>query len=192
MINNLKTKNNSLKDKNIPSLTFFQKLKMLISSPNNFFDIIFKSEHSLKPSIRFYLIIQAVVFFIGLLPFLFLNPGSVVWSFFLYIISFLIGIALFFLILLVYHLVVRLWGGANGYFRTFQAFIYGMAPALLLGWLPLINILMVFYSIYLTITGLVKLHQMPKSRAIAAYFTPVIITFLLVILFAVTGLIISF
>lgn len=52
------------------------------------------------------------------------------------------------------HLWVWILGGRNGIFQTMKAFIYGVTPSLVLGWIPLASILFAIWSFILCIIGI--------------------------------------
>lgn len=157
----------------------FKKLKMIILRPNDFFEYAF-SEKSLLDSIIFYFIIQIAVFPFGLLAFLALSrQGTLGMLTFVFMIGTILSIFLFFLLIGAYHLIIKFLGGAGSYIRTYQSFLYGTAPALLLGWFPLLNLLAYAYSIYVTIIGISRLHTISAKRATLAYFIPLILMIVL-------------
>lgn len=66
------------------------------------------------------------------------------------------------------HIWVCLFGGRNGLVQTIKAVIYGETPALLLGWIPIVNYIAMIWSIILGIIGLRQLHGLPTGKAVLA------------------------
>lgn len=165
----------------INGLTFWEKIRYITISPERFFDLI-EREIDIKKSIIYYFLIQLMVLPLGIIVSVLLNPGNTILSIFTYILAIIVGMGIYFLILLLYHLIMPWFGGHQGMIRTFQALIYGSTPAFLLSWIPFINILAAFYSIYLSILGLIRLQQMETWKAIVAYFIPGILAFTLALI----------
>ncbi|MGC9435389.1 MAG: YIP1 family protein [Methanomicrobiales archaeon] len=82
------------------------------------------------------------------------------------------------------HIFVYIVGGRKGIGQTIKALAYAETPALLLGWIPVINIIGGIWAFVLTILGIRELHEISTSRAIIAVILPLIIVFVLVTLFA--------
>jgi hypothetical protein len=76
---------------------------------------------------------------------------------------------------LIIHIFVYLFGGRQGIEQTLKANMYAVTPSLLLGWIPLINIIAGFWALVLTIIGIRELQKMSTGRAIAAVLTPIIL-----------------
>ena len=163
-------------------LSFWQKIKNVIVNPKEFFDLI-QQEVEVKEVIIYYILLQLLILPLGIIASLLIGAGETAASTILmYGMGISLGAVVFFIILLIYNLIVSWFGGKQGYQRTFQAFIYGTTPGVLLSWIPIVNIIASIYSIYLTIVGLIKLQQMESSKAIWAYFLPLIILFAITLL----------
>ena len=76
---------------------------------------------------------------------------------------------------LVTHLFVWILGGNAGYKQTLKSYLYSSTPALLLGWIPWINIIAMIWSFILNIVGISELQKISKARAFLAIVLPVII-----------------
>ncbi len=87
------------------------------------------------------------------------------------------------------HIFVYLFGGRKGYMQTLKAFAYGQTPSLLLGWIPIIGIIGVIWSIVLWIIGVRELHEMTTGRAAAAVIVAGVIVLILIIIVAAALLI---
>ena len=82
---------------------------------------------------------------------------------------------------LVTHLFVWILGGNAGYKQTLKSYLYSSTPALLLGWIPWINIIAMIWSFILNIVGISKLQKISKARAFLAIVLPVIIAAIFVL-----------
>ena len=63
------------------------------------------------------------------------------------------------------HLWVYILGGRNGIMPTMKAFMYGMTPWLLFGWIPVIGIFFAVWSFLLDILGIRELAGLSTGRA---------------------------
>ena len=96
--------------------------------------------------------------------------------------------AIFTLVLLpFYHLFVYIFGGRNGIKRSVQTLLYGATPTIAVSWIPIVQLLVAFYSIYVNLIGLKKLHEISTMRAVLAYMIPFLILVTLVILSITIG-----
>lgn len=91
------------------------------------------------------------------------------------------------ILVLIFHVFIRLIGGKQKLNRTYQAFLYGLTPIVLIGWIPLLGFLVGIYSVYLTIVGIYSLHKMKLWRVIIAYFLPIVILFIIFLLIEAGG-----
>jgi hypothetical protein len=82
------------------------------------------------------------------------------------------------------HLWVYLFGGRNGYRETLKALAFGGTPALLLGWIPLVGMLAVIWSLVLTFLGVRELQGISSARALGAVILAVVIPLILLVLLA--------
>jgi len=81
------------------------------------------------------------------------------------------------------HLFAYIAGARKGILETEKAVIYGATPFLLLGWIPVIGMILGgIWSIILTIIGLREMHQISTGRAVLAYVLAIIIIFVIMIL----------
>jgi len=63
--------------------------------------------------------------------------------------------------------------------QTIKAGMYGSTASLLFGWLPIINMIAVIWSLVTEIIGIRQLHEITTGRAILAMVLPLIIAFIL-------------
>lgn len=83
----------------------------------------------------------------------------------------------------VYHALIWIVGGRKGIIKTFAAVVYASTPSLILGWIPMIGIIVSLWSLILTIVGLSKLHKISYWRSgFAVILLPLIIFFALFLL----------
>ncbi|MCK9592716.1 MAG: YIP1 family protein [Methanoregula sp.] len=82
------------------------------------------------------------------------------------------------------HIWVFLFGGRKGYRETLKALAFGETPALLLGWIPLVGILAVIWSLVLAVLGVRELHGISTARAMGAVIIAVIIPLFVLVLLA--------
>ncbi|MFH1294592.1 MAG: YIP1 family protein [Candidatus Aenigmatarchaeota archaeon] len=88
------------------------------------------------------------------------------------------------------HIFVYIVGGRKGYTSTFNAMAYASTPSLLLGWIPVVNIITGIWALVLEVKGIRTLHEITTGKAILAILLPVII--LLGIVGASVGLLFGF
>jgi len=72
------------------------------------------------------------------------------------------------------HIWVYAVGGRAGVGQTVKAMVYGSTPALLLGWIPIINLIAMIWSPAVSIVGMKKLQEISTGRAVLAYILSVI------------------
>ncbi|TAL46855.1 hypothetical protein EPN87_04225 [archaeon] len=60
--------------------------------------------------------------------------------------------------------------------RTYDAVVYGRTPSLLLGWIPVVNMIAGIWGVVLLIMGLKRQHNITTGKAILAFLAPIIIT----------------
>ncbi|MDE4907158.1 YIP1 family protein [Methanogenium marinum] len=66
------------------------------------------------------------------------------------------------------HLLVYIVGGRKQIDQTFKAFMYGATPYLLLGWMPIVNLIAGIWAISIGIIGIRELHEISTRRAVFA------------------------
>jgi len=187
-------------------MDFFEKVKGFLLEPSNTFDAI-KGEN-LSEAIKYYAVIAAVysAIFAVLLAFvgtLFSSmmggrnlgmlmgagagAGGAIIFFVLFMIFAIIGAFVSGAIL---HIFVYIVGGRKGITQTIKAVMYGSTPGLLLGWIPVVNIITAIWSIVLNILGIRQLHELTTGKAVLAVLIPFIIAVILTVI--VAALIASF
>jgi hypothetical protein len=154
----------------------------IVLSPNNLFENI-KNEKGITRAFIQY----------AFLSFLYLSLSIVVQLF--YPINTLINslktkpilLVLYYTILLIssfiwssiVHLFAKLFGGNGDYSSTYRALTYSLTPFLILGWIPFLGIIFVLYSLYLSVLGISKLHEVSIIKAVITLSMPIILTIIL-------------
>ena len=73
------------------------------------------------------------------------------------------------------HLWVYLVGGRNGIEQTIKAVMYGETPSLILGWIPIVNIIAGIWALIVGIIGVRQLHELSTGKAVLAVILAIII-----------------
>jgi len=176
---------------------FFEKVKGFLTKPSKTFDA--SKEETMNEAIKYFAIVAVIsAFFIVL--FLayayYFGPvmgyrgmplgagtgiiGAVLGSGFAAVLM-IIGV---FIIGAILHIFVYIVGGRKGIVQTIKAVMYGSTPGLLLAWLaPAINPIPIIWPLVLTIIGTRQLQGLTTVRAIVAVLMPIIIAFVLIIVF---------
>ena len=165
-----------------------QKIKSALTSPSQLFNAV-KGEKGFKTPLTYYAVLALVSSILSALVSAYIsNPvlPKVVYSSSLIVLSIVVSwIASFivaFIFVAIVHVFVYLLGGKGGYLQTYKAYVYGMTPSLMLGWLPFVNIIVALYSgLYLFPKGMSILQNMGFGRALAAVLLPIIIISLIMV-----------
>lgn len=164
------------------------KVRMALASPSKAFASV-KGERGFKDSFVYYAVasliytILAFVLSLGLLG----TQYAAILNLVLIgsVISWIIGLVTVFITAAIFHVFVYLLGGKGGYLQTFKSYVYGMTPALLLGWIPYVNIAAAVYSLlYMLPKGLTILQNMSFGRALAVVLIPIAVIVVLVLAFS--------
>lgn len=73
------------------------------------------------------------------------------------------------------HIWVYAFGGRQGFKQTLKAYMLGMTPFLVLGWIPIINIFGAIWAILAVLNGIMQLHDMYSGAAILALLVSLLI-----------------
>ena len=189
------------------NLSILRKCKQVIVHPSDLFEAV-KDERGLGPAFQYLAIISLVIV-----------AGSVAWMLFLpdlhdFVpsefletiplesllsgVGLIIGIPIYIVTLLVsfivagwFHIFAKLFRGKGDYSATYKAYVYASTPSLLFSWIPIAGTVMGLYSIYLTILGLSKLHDMSLARAFGILIAPFVIIIAVVIAVVIYAVIFS-
>ncbi len=82
------------------------------------------------------------------------------------------------------HVWVYLLGGRKGLLETAKAVIYGLTPAMLLGWVPFVGFLFCLWSVVLQIIGVRELQEMSSGKALLALVIAVMVPLIVLVLLA--------
>jgi hypothetical protein len=89
------------------------------------------------------------------------------------------------------HLWVSVFGGRGGYTQTVKSLMYGATPAMLLGWIPLINIIGAIWAFILQILCIRELHEISTGRAVIAVLIAFVIIPVIILVLLTSFLMIS-
>jgi hypothetical protein len=120
----------------------------------------------------------------------FMGLISWVFVFFLFVFAFTSCIFGIFFYGLFQHVFVLLCGGERGVAQTVKAMMYASVPALVLGWIPIINVIAAIWSLVLMVIGVRELHKLSTTAAAVVVLLPIVLTFAIIILFALFFLLI--
>ncbi|HLD83544.1 MAG TPA: YIP1 family protein [archaeon] len=157
-----------------------EKIKSVLMTPDKFFASVKKEQGYAEPvkytallSLAAFAVTSAVL---SLIAGSFNITGIVIGSVFISVLF----IILQFVSAVGTHIFVILAGGKNGYSQTFKAGVYASTPVYLLGFVPLVSMVAVLYSLYLNIKGLSVLQNMSMGRAAAVILIPLLVVIILV------------
>jgi len=168
--------------------TLFGKLKGVFFAPSETFDKVIR--HDEAKDIAIYLLVLVVIFSVMFAILLTLGVGmyagaltGIVAGGF----SLIAVIPILFFVLLIgvviwtvwVHLWVYLLGGRKDITETAKTVVYAATPSLLLGWVPVIGVLMGIWTLILAVIGIHELHEISITRAalvvLLAWFIPVLL-----------------
>ncbi|MFB6076149.1 MAG: YIP1 family protein [Candidatus Aenigmatarchaeota archaeon] len=186
-------------------LGWIEAVKSIIVNPKDFFSNMSTDGGYEKPivfaAINFVIVslITGILYFSYLSTFggLFLNgpmPGfipniglvGILAIPFMIVLSLVGGIISLFVVAAISHVLLIIVGGKGSYEGTFRIVAYTTA-FVLISWIPVLNILIGIYALYVVLIGYSKIHEISKGRALLGLLIP-----LLVILAAVFSLILFF
>jgi hypothetical protein len=156
-----------------------------MGSPAEFFDRT-KFEKGILPSVAYLAALSLVLtFFTSSILFIayFLQalPNAAPWIYWSPVGIYFGCIAAFILGSALTHLTVKLLGGKGGFSETFKPVVYGSTPAILFGWIPMVQVLFFVYSFYLVAKGLSRMHLITGISAMATQGVVFAIVFALAI-----------
>jgi hypothetical protein len=102
------------------------------------------------------------------------------WKLFAAYILFLILLLGIFVVGLVLHAFVLLFGGEKGRVQTLKTTMYAATPALLLGWIPYIWIIGVIWAIVLFIIGISENQEISIGKGFLVIIVPIILTLIFI------------
>lgn len=171
-------------------------VKLVLMDPAKFFESAQK--HSLEQAVKFYAIILLVPTILMGLLFLVLGAAAsplaslgtmgfgaafsigfvIVYYIMAFIGSFISAVILF--------ISAHIFGARKGFDTKYKIIAYSGTPALLLSWIPLINIIGGLWSLYLEIKGVSVMEKVTIGKAFVIVILPIIVIFAIVFLFLFT------
>jgi len=100
--------------------------------------------------------------------------------------SYILIVVFFILWSLWQHLWAYVFGARKGIEQTIKSVFYGTSPLFLMGWIPVISIIFVIWSLALHVIGIKKLHGMNTARSALAVSIAVIISLILLLAFLIS------
>lgn len=166
-----------------------EQLIALVRTPKKFYKSQLE-ETNLKKARRFYIFILIAKAMVTLFEVLLLSFSDLSALLLISIvISSIIIFALGYLGAGVLHLFARLVGGKGGYKRSFQIYVYGSAPGLLVGRMPIVGLVGYIYGVYLTFLAIHVLHKISRKKALLIFVLIFLSAFLLqAISFSIAGI----
>lgn len=110
------------------------------------------------------------------------NPGLIVPSLIQSIIGAMISAAIVTTIL---HFWLKLFSKKGTWKELFKVYVYAQTPIAVFGWLPLLSIVGLVYSLYLLILGVQQTHDLDRRTAVLVIVIPTIILFVVSILLSI-------
>ena len=140
-----------------------ERAKMVSTKPEEFFKNI-KKEKGWQEAFKYFAVISLVtplVYIIGSLASLYqMAFDEILFTYIFTLASIFVGAG-------IVHLFALLFKGKRDFSLTYKALAYGMTPAFVLGWIPVVGPLAGLYSLYLEVKGISSLHEMSMLRALA-------------------------
>ena len=159
----------------------FQKAMGFLQQPSKAFDGEKKTE--VMEAFVYMAVLSVIVAVLsGLMSLFSALPGVVIT---LIVVSYITGIVASVIMGLWLHLWSYIFGAKKGLNQTLKTVFYSGTPNYLLGWIPVINILFLLWTLYLNWVGLQRLQGMPGNRAamtiVIAFVIPMIVVAALVL-----------
>ena len=170
-------------------MDFYEKVKGFIFEPSKTFDAT--KEDTLEDALKYYVGIAAIFSALSAVFFVFASTlfGSMMGGFgmmlgagagiigaiWLFVTLFILMVISAFIGGAIVHIFVYLLGGRKGIVKTIIALMYGDTPYLLFGWIPLIGLIAIIWSLVLNVLGIRQFQELTTGRAILAILLPLII-----------------
>ncbi len=170
-------------------MDFFEKVKGIILEPARTFDA--SRDNTLKDALEYYIVITSIFSFfililgeissklfgtmmdgVGMMAGANGGIAGAISNFLLLLILIVIGA---FVGGAFIHIFVYIAGGRKGIVRTIIALMYADTPYLLFGWIPIIGLIAMIWSILLSILGIRQFQDLTTGRAILAILLPIIV-----------------
>jgi len=176
-------------------MEFIEKVKGILLEPSKTFDDL--KEEPLGEAVKYYAVIAAVysAFFALLLAFagnlvgtlmgfgnlgMMMGAGVGIGAAITFFVVFMIGAILgAFIGGAILHIFVYIVGGRRGIAQTIKACMYGSTPSLLFGWIPIIGLIAMIWSLVAEIIGIRQLQELTTGKAIVVVILPIIMAIIL-------------
>jgi len=106
----------------------------------------------------------------------------------LFLIIIIVNVISVFLWCSLVHLSALILNGKGDYHQTFNTIVYSLTPVLLFGWIPFVSWLAMLHHVYIFVKGISMWHKVSHAKAIFTYLGPMLIIFLIAIIFTLLGL----
>lgn len=180
-------------------MDFFEKVKGFLLEPSKTFDAT--KEDTLEEALKYYVGITAIFAALSAVLFAFASTmfGSMKGGFgmmlgkgagisgpiLIFVIVLILMVIGAFICGAIVHIFVYIVGGRKGIAKTIIALMYADTPYLLFGWIPLIGLIAVIWSLVLNVLGIRQFQELTTGRAILAILIPIIIMGIIVALMAI-------
>lgn len=173
-------------------MKYLKKGFSFLTAPTNSFDA--EKKTPIGEAFKYMLILAIIMSFLGALisaasvsfASVFIPPEAAAFTnpifiFVTVLVTFYIGIIITSLLEgLWLHLWAYVVGAKNGLEQTMKSVFYGQTPTYLLGWIPVVNIITVVWSLVLTGIGLMRLHGITGGKAALAIIIAVLIPIIII------------
>jgi hypothetical protein len=186
-------------------MKILRRVKGVLFEPSKFFEAM-KKEKGVGNAFFYYAVLSLFVTVLGTILGYFLMPFSTAilskiigvnlpvaqLSFLLLstltVIGYGLGLLFSFVAAGILHAWILIFGGKEGYDRTYNLYVYSRTPNFIFGWIPFVSFFIWIYSLILLIIGTEKMHGISRLKAILMYVIPIavfIVLMVFIIIFAI-------
>ena len=158
---------------------YVEKAKAVLMTPTQFFGGV-GAEQGYSEALKYYAIFALIGFVAGIGKGL-LGGLGITTLLIAGVTSYVLSIIITFLSAGITHILAKLIGGAKGFDKTYRLYVYAMTPVLLIGWIPIVSLIGMLYSFYLTMKGLSVVYGMSMRRAAVIVILPILVIFILTV-----------
>lgn len=183
-------------------MDFYEKVKGFVLEPSKTFDAT--KEDTLEDALKYYVGITAIfsalsavytVLFVfafgsmmGGFEKMFLGAGAgIAGAISIFVMVLILMVISAFIGGVIVHIFVYIMGGKKGIAKTIIALMYADTPYLLFGWIPLIGLIALIWSLVLNVLGIRQFQELTTGRAILAILIPIIIFSIIVFVAAMAA-----
>ena len=170
-------------------MEFIEKIKGVLTEPKAFFSGIGR-EKGIGPAFIYYLVLTIISAILAYIVMIFtgnlsakimysmMGAGELgamadptliyggVMLFVMFIIGIIAALVGSFIVAAILHVWILIFGGKNKYTETYKMYVYMSTPKLLLGWIPVVKLVIWIWGLVLLIIGTMQVHGISKKRAI--------------------------